>query len=140
MLKWAQQIAWSMPLRCTFHIRNVWARASRSPVPHRTKSTAPNTGAHSNPIGSETLSSRLVSGASTPSPGGEVQARRALALLLQAEKARDEAAACKSEAEQQLVPIEEALRKARALRALAGDGGFSQQEAFLKQSWIEAQA
>ena len=44
---------------------------------------------------------------------GEAQARRAKALLLQAEKARDEAAARKAGAEQQLAPIEEALRKAR---------------------------
>jgi len=71
---------------------------------------------------------------------GEAQARRAKALLLQAEKARDEAAARKAEAEQQLAPIKEALRKARALRALVGDEVISQGEALLGQTWTEAQA
>jgi hypothetical protein len=71
---------------------------------------------------------------------GEAQARRAKALLLQVEKARDEAAARKAEAEQQLAPIEEALRKARALRALVGEEVISQGEALLEQSWTEAQA
>jgi hypothetical protein len=71
---------------------------------------------------------------------GEAQARRAKALLLQAEKARDEAAARKAEAEQQLAPIEEALEKARALRALVGDEVISQGEALLEQTWAKAQA
>jgi hypothetical protein len=71
---------------------------------------------------------------------GEAQARRAKALLLQAEKARDEAATRKAEAEQQLAPIEEALRKARALRALVGEEVISQGEALLEQTWAEAQA
>jgi hypothetical protein len=70
---------------------------------------------------------------------GEAQARRAKALLLQAEKARDEAAARKAEAEQELAPIEEALRKARALRALVGEEVISQGEALLEQTWEEAQ-
>jgi hypothetical protein len=71
---------------------------------------------------------------------GEAQARRAKALLLQAEKARDEAATRKAEAEQQLAPIEEALRKARALRVLVGEEVISQGEALLEQTWTEAQA
>jgi len=54
---------------------------------------------------------------------GEAKARQAKALLLQAEKVRDEAAARQAEAEQQLAAIEAALSKARALRALVGDGG-----------------
>ena len=41
--------------------------------------------------------------------------RQAKALLLQAEQARDEAAARQAEAEQQLAATEAALRKARAL-------------------------
>ena len=71
---------------------------------------------------------------------GEAQARRAKALLLQAEKARDEAAARKAEAEQQLAPIEEALGKARSLRALLGEEVIFQGEALLEQTWSEAQA
>jgi F0F1-type ATP synthase membrane subunit b/b' len=51
-----------------------------------------------------------------------------------------EAAAHKAEAEQQLAPIEEALRKARALRALVGEEVISQGEALLEQTWAEAQA
>jgi chromosome segregation protein len=71
---------------------------------------------------------------------GEAKARHAKALLLQAEKARDEAAARKAEAQQQLAPIEEALNKARALRALVGEVVISQGEALLEQTWAEAQA
>jgi len=71
---------------------------------------------------------------------GEAQARRAKALLLQAEKARDEAAARKAEAQQQLAPIEEALRKARALRALVGEEVISQGEAQAEVSRLQAEA
>ena len=71
---------------------------------------------------------------------GEAKARQAKALLLQAEKARDEAAARQTEAEQQLAAIEAALRKARTLRALMGDEVISQGEALLEQTRAEAQA
>jgi hypothetical protein len=71
---------------------------------------------------------------------GEEKAHRAKTLLLQAEKARDGAAARKSEAEQQLAVVETALTKARALRALVGDETISQGEALLEQTWAEAQA
>jgi hypothetical protein len=70
---------------------------------------------------------------------GEAKARQAKALLLQAEKARDEAAARKAEAEQRLAPIEEGLNKARALRALVGEEVISQGEALLEQTWAETQ-
>jgi hypothetical protein len=70
---------------------------------------------------------------------GEAKARQAKALLLQAEKARDEAAARKAEAEQQLAPIEKALNKARALRALVGEEVISQGEALLERTWAETQ-
>ncbi|MDY7076552.1 MAG: hypothetical protein SXV54_06460 [Chloroflexota bacterium] len=71
---------------------------------------------------------------------GEAKARQAKALLLQAEKARDEAAARQTEAEQQLAAIEVALRKARTLRALTGDEVIFQGEALLEQTRTEAQA
>ena len=71
---------------------------------------------------------------------GEVKARRAKSLLLQAEKARDEAAARQAEAEQQLTVIETALKKARTLVALVGDDVISQGEALLEQTWASAQA
>ena len=71
---------------------------------------------------------------------GEAKARQAKALLLQAEKARDEAAARQTEAEQQLAVIEAALRKARTLRALTGDEVIFQGEALLEQTRTEAQA
>jgi hypothetical protein len=71
---------------------------------------------------------------------GETKAHRAKALLLQAEKARDEAAARKAEAEQQFAVVETALTKARTLRALVGDETISQGEALLEQTWAEAQA
>ena len=71
---------------------------------------------------------------------GETKAHRAKALLLQAEKARDEAAARKTEAERQLAVVEAALTKARTLRALVGDETISQGEALLEQTWAEAQA
>jgi hypothetical protein len=71
---------------------------------------------------------------------GEAKARQAKALLLQVEKARDEASARKAAAEQQLAAVEAAVKKARALRALLGDDLVSQGEALLEQSWAEAQA
>ncbi|MBN1812380.1 MAG: hypothetical protein JXA14_11125 [Anaerolineae bacterium] len=70
---------------------------------------------------------------------GEAKARRAKTLLLQAEKARDEAAAHKAEAERRLATVEEALKKAHALKALLGDAVISQGEALLQEARQEAQ-
>jgi hypothetical protein len=63
-----------------------------------------------------------------------------MVLLLQAEKARDEAAARQAEAEQQLAAIEAALRKARALRALVGNEVIGQGETLLQETRAAAQA
>ena len=71
---------------------------------------------------------------------GEEKARRAKGLLLQAEKARDEAAARRSEAQRQLAAIEAAMGKARTLRAILGDETLSQGQALLEQVQEEAQA
>jgi hypothetical protein len=70
---------------------------------------------------------------------GEAQARRAKTLLLQAEKARDEAAVHKAEAERRLATVEEALKKAHALKALLGDAVISQGETLLEEARQEAQ-
>jgi hypothetical protein len=59
---------------------------------------------------------------------------------LQAEQARDEAAARQAEAEQQLAAIEAALKKARGLRALVGDEVISRGEVLLQETRAAAQA
>jgi hypothetical protein len=71
---------------------------------------------------------------------GEAKARRAKTLLLQAEKARDEAATRKVEAERRLATVEEALKKAHALKALLGDAVVSQGETLMEEARQEAQA
>ncbi len=71
---------------------------------------------------------------------GEAKAKEAKALLLQAEEARDEAAARQKEAEQRLAAVEAALEKARLLQALLGEETISQGEALLQQVRAEGEA